>query len=73
MALNRIRLPCPACGKPIVLSLRKATQYDFQVGCVECKTISQSAELLSAMKANHAKSVVSAESRIRSADSERAE
>jgi hypothetical protein len=68
MALNRIRLPCPACGKPIVLSLRKAAQYDFQVGCVECKTISQSAELLSAMKAKDA-----ADERARSAGSERAE
>lgn len=52
MALNRVRLPCPACGKPIALSLRKAAQYDFQVGCIECKTISHAAELLDAMKAN---------------------
>jgi len=73
MALNRIRLPCPACGKPIALSLRKAAQYDFQVGCVECKTISQSAELLSAMKANEAKAGAAAEDRSLSASSERAE
>ena len=70
MALNRVRLPCPACGKPIVLSLRKAAQYDFQVGCVECKTISQSAELINAMKANDAKAQASAEDRSRSAGSE---
>jgi endogenous inhibitor of DNA gyrase (YacG/DUF329 family) len=73
MALNRIRLPCPACGKPIVLSLRKAAQYDFQVGCVECKTISQSAELLNAMKASDAPARFSAESRSRPAGGERAE
>jgi len=74
MALNRVRLPCPACGKPIVISLRKAAQYDFQVGCVECKTISQSAELLGAMKANDAKArASSAEDRSRSALSEQAE
>ncbi|HTV26398.1 MAG TPA: hypothetical protein VMF32_01300, partial [Xanthobacteraceae bacterium] len=71
MALNRIRLPCPACGNPIVLSLRKAAQYDFQVGCVECKTISHSAELLNAMKVNDAKALVSAESRSRPAGGER--
>jgi hypothetical protein len=70
MALNRVRVPCPACGKPIVLSLRKAAQYDFQVGCVECKTISQSAELLSAMKANGATARESAVDRTRSAGSE---
>jgi uncharacterized Zn finger protein len=73
MALNRVRLPCPACGKPIVLSLRKAAQYNFQVGCVECKTISQSAELLSAMKANEATAQISAENRATSAGSELAE
>jgi hypothetical protein len=73
MALNRIRLPCPACGKPIVLSLRKAAQYDFQVGCVECKTISQSAELLNTMKANDATTRSPAESRIRPAGGGRAE
>ena len=73
MALNRVRLPCPACGKPIVISLRKAAQYDFQVGCVECKTISQSAELLSTMKANEAKARASAEDRARSASREQAE
>jgi endogenous inhibitor of DNA gyrase (YacG/DUF329 family) len=73
MALNRIRLPCPACGKPIVLSLRKAAQYDFQVGCVECKTISQSAELLNAMKASDATARVSAESRSRPAGGDRVE
>jgi hypothetical protein len=54
MAFNRIRLPCPACGNPIVLSRRKVEQYNFQVGCVECKTISQSAELLGALKATDA-------------------
>jgi hypothetical protein len=73
MALNRVRLPCPACGKPIVLSLRKAAQYDFQVGCVECKTISPSAELLNAMKANDATARASAESRIHPASGERAD
>jgi hypothetical protein len=73
MALNRVRLPCPACGKPIVLSLRKAAQYDFQVGCVECKTISQSGELLSAMKANDTTARESAEDRTRFAGSEPAE
>jgi hypothetical protein len=73
MALNRVRLPCPACGNPIVLSLRKAAQYDFQVGCVECKTISQSAELLNAMKANDAVARVSIDSRIRPAGGGRAE
>jgi endogenous inhibitor of DNA gyrase (YacG/DUF329 family) len=73
MALNRVRLPCPACGKPIVLSLRKAAQYDFQVGCVECKTISHSAELLSAMKANDATAWASADDRTRSAGSKRPE
>ena len=73
MALNRIRLPCPACGKPIVLSLRKAAQYDFQVGCVECKAISQSAELISTMKANEAKSRASAENRALSASNKQAE
>jgi len=56
-----------------VLSLRKAAQYDFQVGCVECKTISQSAELLNALKANDATARASAESRIRPAGGERAE
>jgi hypothetical protein len=54
MALKRVWLPCPACKKPIALSLRKAAQFDFQVGCVECKTISHSADLLNAMKANGA-------------------
>jgi hypothetical protein len=73
MALNRVRLPCPACGNPIVLSLRKAAQYDFQVGCVECKTISQSAELLNTMKANDAVARASTENRVRPAGSERAE
>ncbi len=73
MALNRVRLPCPVCGKPIVLSLNKAARYDFQVGCIECKTISHSAELLSAMKANEAAARNSAEDRARSAGSEPAE
>jgi hypothetical protein len=73
MALNRVRLPCPACGKPIVLSLRKAAQYDFQVGCIECKTISQSAELVNAMKANEAAARDAAEDLARSAGNERAE
>lgn len=71
--LNRIRLPCPACGKPLVLSLRKAERYDFQVGCMECKTISHSAELISAMKANDAAARDSAENRAHSASNEHAE
>jgi hypothetical protein len=54
MAANRVQLPCPVCGKPISLSLRKATQYDFQVGCVERKTISHSVELIRSMKGNEA-------------------
>jgi len=73
MALNRVRLPCPACGKPIVLSLSKAARYDFQIGCIECKTISQSAELLNAMKANDATTLEAAKGHGRSAGSERAE
>jgi len=73
MKLNRARLPCPACGKPIVLSLSKTARYDFQVGCMECKTISHSAELLSAMKANDATARDLAEERSRPAGGERAE
>jgi hypothetical protein len=52
MAFKRVWLPCPACRKPIALSLSKAARFDFQVGCMECKTISHSADLLNAMKAN---------------------
>ena len=73
MALKRVWLPCPAYRKPIALSLSKAARFDFQVGCVECKTISHSAELLNAMKVNDAKALVSAESRSRPAGGERAE
>jgi hypothetical protein len=54
MALKRVWLPCPAYRKPIALSLSKAARFDFQVGCVECKTISHSADLLNAMKRNGA-------------------
>jgi hypothetical protein len=54
MAFKRVWLPCPVCRKPIALSLKKAAQFDFQVGCVECKTISHSADLLNAMKRNGA-------------------
>jgi hypothetical protein len=52
MAFKRVWLPCPACRKPIALSLSKTARFDFQVGCMECKTISHSADLLNAMKAN---------------------
>jgi hypothetical protein len=45
----------------------------FQVGCVECKTISQSAELLNAMKASDAPAGFSAESRSRPAGGDRVE
>jgi hypothetical protein len=72
MALSRVRLPCPACGKPIALSLRKAAQYDFQVGCIECKTVSYAAELLGRMKANDAAPHNTARNRSRSTDSDRA-
>jgi hypothetical protein len=50
MAPKRVWLPCPVCRKPIAPSLSKAARFDFQVGCVECKTISHSADLLNAMK-----------------------
>jgi endogenous inhibitor of DNA gyrase (YacG/DUF329 family) len=73
MALNRARLPCPACGKPIMLSLSKAAHYDFQVGCIECKTISHSADLISAMEANDAAARDSAEDYARTAGSEAAD
>jgi hypothetical protein len=73
MALNRVPLPCPACGKPIVVSLRKAAQHDFQVGCVECKTISRSADLLNAMRAKEAAAREAAEDRTRLAGGERPE
>ena len=74
MALKRVWLPCPACKKPIALSLKKAAQFDFQVGCVECKTISHSADLLNAMKGNGtAESRDSIEGRAWSPDREQAE
>jgi hypothetical protein len=73
MALKRVWLPCPVCKKPIALSLRKAAQFDFQVGCVECKTISHSADLLNAMKANGAEPHDSIDDRTWSTTRERAE
>ena len=73
MALNRVRLPCPACGKPIALSLRKAAQYDFQVGCVECKTASYAAELIGRMKTKDPTTRNTVQNRGRSVDGDRAE
>jgi hypothetical protein len=73
MAFKRVWLPCPACRKPIALSLSKAARFDFQVGCIECKTISHSADLLNAMKANGAESHDSVDARVWSAGREQAE
>jgi len=73
MALKRVWLPCPVCRKPIPLSLSKAARFDFQVGCVECKTISHSADLINAMKGNGTEPRDSVDGRAWSPGRERAE
>ena len=50
MVLVRVRMPCPQCGKEILLNHRRAMLINFEVGCPNCKAILHTADLMKELR-----------------------
>jgi transcription initiation factor IIE alpha subunit len=50
MVLVRVRMPCPECGKEILLNQRRAMLINFEVGCPNCKAILHTSDLMKELR-----------------------